>query len=345
MWYKVRPNPETTMTLRKRLGPIFGALLCAAGLTAASGAANAKELSLGTLAPKKSPWGKVFKSWAKAVDKKTNGSVTLNWYYNGQQGDEKAMVQKMRSGQLDGAAVTSVGLSAIYKPILALQMPGLFKDWDTLDRVRGELMPEFQDAFKKEGFALLGSGDVGLARTMSKGKEIHTPDDLKAMKVYAWSDDPIAPVTSSVIGYTPVPSSVPELLPKLSSGAINVITVPALPSVALQWSGHLDHVNDHVAGVGVGGLVMSQKSLESLSGDELAIVKKTGKKAGKLLTKKIRLEDDKAYEFIRGKMTVVKLSDTELATWESVFKKVRQQLGQGTFPADLVSKLESAAGK
>lgn len=332
------------MPVTKRIGALIGALLAATTLMAAPDA-SAKELSLGTLAPKKSPWGKVFKSWAKKVQKETGGAVTLNWYYNGQQGDEKAMVAKMRAGQLDGAAVTSVGLSAIHKPILAFQMPGLFTDWATLDRARDTLMPELQSAFKNEGFALLGSGDVGLARTMSKGSAIKAPSDLKKMKVYAWSDDPVAPVTASVIGYTPVPSSVPELLPKLSSGAVNVATIPSLPAVTLQWQQHLDHVNEDVVGVGVGGLVMSQKTLASLNADELEIVKKTGSKAGKKLTKKIRLEDAKAFDTIKARMTVVKLSDAERKVWNETFKKIRGQLAQGTFPREFVKKLEGMAGR
>lgn len=332
------------MSLRTTLGPILGMLLATAGLTAAT-SASAKELSLGTLAPKKSPWGKVFKSWAKKVDKDTKGAVTLNWYFNGAQGDEKAMVGKMRAGQLDGAAVTSVGLSAIHKPILALQMPGLFDGWDKLDSVREQLLPEFQEAFKKEGFALLGSGDVGLAHTMSKGKAIKSPADLKSMKVYAWADDPIAPVTASVIGYTPVLSGVPELLPKLSSGAVSVATVPSLPAVTLQWQAHLDHVNEDVVGVGVGGLVMTQKTLDSLNADELEIVKKSGRKAGKKLTKKIRLEDEKAFATIKSHMTLVTLSPAERGVWSDTFKKIRQQLAQGTFSGDLVRKLEQMAGK
>ncbi|MFZ9887697.1 MAG: TRAP transporter substrate-binding protein DctP [Myxococcota bacterium] len=305
----------------------------------------ATEISLGTLAPKKSPWGKVFRGWAKKVDKDTKGAVTLNWYFNGQQGDEKAMVSKMRAGQLDGAAVTSVGLSAIHKPILALQMPGLFTDWGRLDKAREKLLPEFQDAFKSQGFALLGSGDVGLAHTMSKGKAIKSPDDLKSMKVYAWSDDPVAPVTSSVIGYTPVLSSVPELLPKLTSGAINCATVPSLPAVTLQWQAHLDHVNSDVVATSVGGLVLSEKKLASLNADEQEIVRKTGKKAGEKLTEKIRLEDQKAFETIKARMTVVQLTDAERARWQETFKKIRQQLAQGTFPSKLVSDLESMAGK
>ncbi len=332
------------MLFKKCLATVFAAGLALAGATLTDEAA-AKELSFGTLAPKKSAWGKVFKKWAKAVDKKTSGAVTLNWYYNGQQGDEKAMVNKMRAGQLDGAAVTSVGLSSIHKPILALQMPGLFTDWESLDKAREQMLPDFQAAFNNEGFQLLGTGDVGLARTMSKGKPIKTPDDLKSMKVYAWSDDPVAPVIASVVGYTPVQSSVPELLPKLSSGAINVATVPALPAVALQWASHLDHVNEDVAGVGVGGLVVSKKTLDALSADELEVVKATGKKAGKLLTKKIRKEDKKSFDLLSKKMTVVSLSDAERKKWAEVFKQVRKQLGQGTFSGELVRKLEGLAGK
>ena len=126
-------------------------------------------------------------------------------------------------------------------------------NWDTLDSARDKMMPEFQEGMKKNGFVLLGSGDVGLARTMSKGRAIKSPDDLKAMKVYAWQDDLIAPKIASEIGYTPVLSSVPGLLPALSAGRINVITVPALAATQLQWWSHLDHVNENVAGVGIGG--------------------------------------------------------------------------------------------
>lgn len=307
--------------------------------------ARAEEVTLGTLAPKKSPWGKVFDAWAKAIDKKTSGKLVLKWYFNAQQGDEKLMVSKIRSGQLDGAAVTSVGLSAIHKDVLAMQSPGLFQDWATLDKVRDKMLPEFQDGMKKNGFVLLGAGDVGLARTMSKGKAIKSPDDLKAMKVYAWKDDTIAPKIASEIGYTPVLAQVPELLPALSSGRINVITVPALAATQLQWWSHLDHVNENVAGVGIGGLVMSNKRLEALPGDVREVLKKTGEKAGKMLTKRIREEDDKAYGMISKRMTVVKLSGAEKARWNEVFKKVRAKLAQGTFPSGLVSKLEKLAGK
>src|SRR3954466_10656650 len=86
--------------------------------------ARAEVVKIGTLAPPASPWGQVYKVWEEAVKKKSGGRLELQFFYNGQQGDEGAMVVKMKSGQLDGAALTAVGLGKIYKPILALQIPG-----------------------------------------------------------------------------------------------------------------------------------------------------------------------------------------------------------------------------
>jgi TRAP-type C4-dicarboxylate transport system substrate-binding protein len=333
------------MSLRKSLVGLLGATVLLGGATLSSQAHAGETVTIGTLAPKNSPWGKVFRAWSKAVKKKTGGNLTLQFYFNGQQGDEKAMIAKMRAAQLDGAAVTAVGLSAVYKPILALQMPGLFSDWAGLDKARDALMPEFRRGMEAEGFILAGSGDVGLARTQSRGKAIRTPADLKSMKVYRWSDDIIAPVTASTIGYNAVPSSVPGLLPALSSGRINVITVPALASTQLQWWSHLDHVNADVAGVGIGGLLLSKKRVDSLPPDAREKLLKTGRKAGKMLTKRIRKEDAKAYKMLSSRMKVVNISAAEKAQWASVFKKVRTRLSQGTFTPALVSRVEKLAGK
>src|SRR5690349_24470493 len=87
--------------------------------------ADGKEIKLGTLAPKDSAWGKVFGAWSKAVEEES-GAVKLTWFYNGSKGDEIAMVGKMRSKELDGAAITGTGLAQIWPHIGALQMPGLF---------------------------------------------------------------------------------------------------------------------------------------------------------------------------------------------------------------------------
>src|SRR5689334_251258 len=123
--------------IRKLSAALLAGSFVAASLT---GTAQAKQtIRIATLAPKQSPWGKVFSAWSKAVDEKTKGEVEVQWLWNGTAGPESNTVGKIKSGQITGAAITAVGLSEIYKPIVALQMPGAFKSWAELDAKRDAL--------------------------------------------------------------------------------------------------------------------------------------------------------------------------------------------------------------
>ena len=75
----------------------------------------------------------------------------------------------------------------------------------------------------------------------------------------------------------------------------------------------------------------------------IGLVTDTGKVAASALTKRIRDEDAAAFGRLKGKMTVVELTADEQSKWAGIFSQGRQRLGQGTFPADLVSKLEGMA--
>jgi TRAP-type transport system periplasmic protein len=139
---------------------------------------------------------------------------------------------------------------------------------------------------------------------------------------------------------TPVPLGVPEVLPNLNTGAVNIVVAPALAAEQLQWASKLDHIVDKPSGFAIGALVMSTKSLDGLPAD---LIMDTGKVASAALTTRIRNEDAAAFTRMKGKMTVVTLSGDDQAKWNSVFKQVRQRLSQGTFSPELVAKLEGLA--
>ena len=100
-------------------------------------------LKIATLAPKGSSWMKSFEAAARELKKTTDGEAVIKLYGGGVMGDEPAMVRKMRTGQLDGAAVTNVGLGDINKQLLMLQLPLLFKRYSDLDRVRNKMAGTF----------------------------------------------------------------------------------------------------------------------------------------------------------------------------------------------------------
>ncbi len=310
--------------------------------------ADAKEIKLGTLAPKDSAWGKVFGAWSKAVDEESKGAVKLTWFYNGSKGDEIAMVGKMRSKELDAAAITATGLAQIWPHIGALQMPGLFPTWAKLDAAREKVSPKIDKEFASQGFVILGKGDVGMAHLMSRGVAIRTPDDLKKAHPFYIAGDPIGQKFLETVGVpSPKALTVPAILPAVSSrseGSIDVINSPSIAAEQLGWAPHMTHINNQVTGIGIGALVMSKETYDGLPADAKAVLERTGKNTGKLLTDRIRAIDEAAFNRLKGSKTVVDLNDAEKAAWAATFTKVRNALkAEGKFRADVFDEVVAAA--
>src|SRR5436305_3927673 len=116
------------------------------------------ELRIATLAPSGSPWMEVLDKAASDIKDKTAGRVTTKYFEGGQQGDERDFVRKIKLGQLDGAAVTSIGLAMIDESIRVLELPMLFESADEVDYVADKMWPYFQAKFDKAGFKLNDRG-------------------------------------------------------------------------------------------------------------------------------------------------------------------------------------------
>jgi len=307
---------------------VIQSLLVVAILLLASPAlADPQTLKIGTLAPPDSPWGQVFKVWKHAVSERSHGALELQFYWSGQQGDDRAMVGKMRTGQLDGATLAGAGLGEIDRQVLVLQIPGLFREWSKLDAARDDMRARFDALFEQQGFRVLGWGDVGRAHTMTRGFQVRVPADVRHHRTFYLPGDPIAPTVFSLIGdVTPRQVSVPEILPGLTAGTIDVITVPALVAEQLQWASRLDTIGEDVAGIGIGALVFSSASYRAIPSDAQAVLTDTGRIAGDALTRRIRAEDDAAYARLLARMNHYALTDAERAQWEQLFVESARRL-------------------
>src|SRR5215208_1185208 len=104
-------------------------LLMVGILLAASRPASAEshEFRMATLAPSGSPWMELLEKAGVEIAEKTERRVTVKYYPGGQQGDERDFIRKFKLGQLDGAALTAIGLALIDPSILVLQLPMLFE--------------------------------------------------------------------------------------------------------------------------------------------------------------------------------------------------------------------------
>lgn len=317
-------------------------------LLAVPGEARAENvLKIGTVAPQGSTWGQVLGVWERAVKERSGGALRLRFYWNGTQGDETAMVDKIVAGQLHAAAVTSAGLGKIHKPILVLQVPGLFSSWAKLDPARSALRDEFTaGALAASGLRIAGWGDVGRVRMFSSGFAVTGPSSLRGKKPFVARDNDISRVLfQSIGGVTPVVASVPEVLPGLTSRRIDVVAAPSIACEQLQWSSRLDHMVASSSTMLIGAMVLSEAALQALPADQQDVLRETGAVATQELNRRIRAEDEAAYQRLRKRMTVHELTDAEKAAWGRVFLQVRDRLvQQGVFSPALMERVSKLGG-
>ena len=259
-----------------------------------SGVARAQAtLKIATLAPEGSAWMVSFHEWAKNVEEHTGGKVKVKFFAGGTAGDERDAVRKMRLGQLNGAAVTAIGLGLINSEVRVLELPMLIDTYAELDFVRNKLDAELRKKFDDKGYVLLAWGDVGPVHIFSNSP-IKSKADLANLKLWAWVDDALVKELFHQLGVNGVPLGVPDVLPSLQTGLINACYGSPLSTLALQWYTKVKYMTSMHISQAIGATVITKKEFDKLDpatqktlmADSLAFQVK--------LLKTLRSENDKA---------------------------------------------------
>ncbi len=317
----------------KKASVVLGAACVVLGMSATAEAST--TIAIATLAPAGSPWATAFQQFADDVKNDTGGDVILDFRYG--YADEAQMVGDIRSGQLQGGAVTATGLGQINKDVGIFQTPGLFATWGKLDAARDKMKPYFDGKFAEQGFTILGWGDVGAAKVMSVGFDVKSPTDLQGKGCYFLPGDPIGPVLFAKIGgITPKQASVAEILPGLANGTITVVDAPPLAAEQLQWAGKIDHINTQTVGFGIGAIIVKTTSIPA---DKLQMLKDKGAETGKKLTQSIRRADANAFARLKSRKTTYEPTDDEKTAWKNLMKDVRAQLRGSVFTGSVFDQI------
>ena len=322
-------------------------VLLVLAVVVSSGVARATTVvKIGTLAPANSLWAREFKKLAAAIASDTGGELQLDFQWTGQAGDEPLMVQKIRAGQLDAAAVTALGLAQTgVQDVLLFDLPGLFTSWEKLDAARDALKDEFNRLFEARGFTVLGWGDVGELKTMTVGFEVHHPTDLRGKGVFFLQGDPIQPrVYATIGGITPRQLSLQEILPNLEAGAISVLVVPPLAAEQLQWTSRITNISTETLAFGIGAFIASSARMQSLPPRLKEVIERRGRESSERLNRMVRNFDAEAYERLKGVKKTYSPSDADRKEWRDVFVKVATQLRGSVFTPSMFDRVVQLAG-
>jgi TRAP-type C4-dicarboxylate transport system substrate-binding protein len=199
----------------------------------------------------------------------------------------------MEVGQLDGSALTSIGLSLIYPGIRVLQLPGFYQSTDEIDYVRKKMWPHFRARFRARGYELGAPGDVGWIYLFSTVK-VATEAQLKALKIWRWDGDPISRDLFASVGLRGVPLAVPEVLTAFNTGKINAAFASPLAAVALQWHTKVRYMGAVPVGYGVGAMVMRTEVWDRASAADKQVQTKISRKLAAVTVRRVRRDNARA---------------------------------------------------
>lgn len=312
-------------TKRRTVVAILSASMCLGFALAPRVSAQNIVIRMATLVPQGSAWYTTLQEMGQAWHTISGGRVTLRLYPGGVAGDDSDVVRKMRLGTLEGGVLSSIGLADVDRSVLALELPMGYASYEEFDAVLDKMSPELEKIYADKGFVVLAWPEAGWVHFFTKSP-VRTPDDLRALKLFAWAGDDYAVELWKSAGFNPVPLPSTEISTALQTGLVSALPTTSQAAVLLQWYTHAKYMTDVNWAVLLGGIVVSRVRWERIPADLRPALRKAAQEAGakaRAQTRGSAVSDVEAMEK-RG-LTVVRLDAAALEAW--------QRAAEGAYPA------------
>jgi TRAP-type C4-dicarboxylate transport system substrate-binding protein len=156
--------------------------------------------------------------------------------------------------------------------------------------VRAALAGEFAAGLKRRGYALLSWGDVGWIHIFT-ARRIASLREVKASKLWTWTDDPMARAYCRRFGAKCVLLGVQDVLPSLQTGLVDAFYGSPYMSLALQWHTKVKYISRQPVTYAVGAIVIRQSALAALPARSRQILVEESRAFGVRFTRQSRADN------------------------------------------------------
>ncbi|HMA31610.1 MAG TPA: TRAP transporter substrate-binding protein [Casimicrobiaceae bacterium] len=204
----------------RRFGFLFAAALACAALPAVPSAAQT-ALKMNIPLARDSSYGVAVDTFAREVEKRTNGRYRIQNFYAAALGSERDSIEALQLGTLD-LTMTSTGPVPNFVPEVAIfDIPFLFRDYAQARAVLdGPIGREMLAKFEPKGIEALAWGENGFRNMTNNRHPIRTPEDLKGLKMRTM-ENPIHIEAYRALGILPTPMAFTEVFTALQQGTVD----------------------------------------------------------------------------------------------------------------------------
>jgi tripartite ATP-independent transporter DctP family solute receptor len=237
-----------TMIVASGLSRLVLASLFGAGLFYSGQSGAQTVLKINIALAQNSHYGVAIDTFAREVERRTNGRYKIQTFYSAALGAERESVEGVQLGTLD-LTLTSTGPLPNFVPEIAiLDIPFLFRDYAHARAVLdGPIGQEFLGKFPAKGIVGLAWAENGFRHMTNSKRPVNAPEDLKGLKMRTM-ENPIHIEAYRQFGILPTPMAFTEVFTALQQGTVDgqenplsVITAAKLDQVQkyLSLTGHV----------------------------------------------------------------------------------------------------------
>ncbi|MDX1430805.1 MAG: TRAP transporter substrate-binding protein DctP [Gammaproteobacteria bacterium] len=320
------------------LGVVAAAILACAG----SGAADARPFTIkvATVAPKGSIYHRVLQEMGESWRAAQGGGARFIIYTDGSQGTEADTVRRLRVGQLQASMLTVSGLMEIEPAVKALQfMPMTFRTWREVDYVLDNIRPRMERRFEERGFKMLLWGVAGWVQFFSDEPRM-MPEDFLDARIFTWAGTREQENIMKSLGYRPVVLDLPDVLPAVQTGMIDVVPAAPLWALAGQFYRDAPHMLRMNWVPIVGGTVLSLDTWNTMSPEARAALLEAATRAEETLRAHREQLDEGAIEAMQQRGLIVHEPTPEVEqAWARMAETLWPMIRGGLVPADVFDEV------
>lgn len=302
---------------------------------------QAAQFKIATLSPDGSTWMKKLREGAKEIETKTDKRVKFKFYPGGVMGQDKAVLRKMRVGQLQGGAFTNGTLAATYPGVQIYNLILKFKSYEEVDYVRKKMDESLKQGLEDNGLVALGFSEIGFAYLMSTNP-IHTVSDLRKQKAWIPENNIVATHALNAFSVDPIPLPLRDVLVGLQTGMINTVAGSPIGALTLQWHTKIKYVTDLPLAYIYGILVLNKKAFDKLDPSDQTIVREVMGRVCSEMDELNRKDNQAALDAMRNQgITLIEPKPEAVAELKDLVVTANKNLIEsGDVPVDLVQTMD-----
>tara|TARA_Y100000748_G_scaffold71104_1_gene58278 strand:- start:678 stop:1715 length:1038 start_codon:yes stop_codon:yes gene_type:complete len=253
------------------------------------------QIKIATLAPQNSEWAEKFQKGSIEIQERTENRVKLKFYWGGAQGNAKKILQKIKIRQLHGGTFSPTDFQEIYPDLNIYGLPFLFKDFDEVDYVRDRVDNQLEQGFKNLGFNTYGFAGGGFAYILSN-EPIREYEDLKNKKIWLPQGDLISYEAMRSLNLLPVPLPMTDVLTGLQTGLIDIVAIPPVVALALQWHTKINYITRVPVLYAMGFLAIDSKIINRINTDDEKVLNEVINRIYSEVDSNSQQDSENAYE-------------------------------------------------